>query len=35
MSDYILRATAADDQIRAFVANTKELVEEAREKPLI
>ena len=32
MSDYILRATAADDQIRAFVANTKELVEEAREK---
>ncbi|SKA62556.1 molecular chaperone Hsp33 [Eubacterium uniforme] len=32
MSDYILRATAADDQIRAFVANTKELVEEARER---
>ena len=30
MSDYIVRATAADNQIRAFAATTKELVEEAR-----
>ncbi len=30
MSDYILRATAADNQIRAFVATTRELVEYAR-----
>lgn len=30
MSDYIIRATAANAQIRAFAATTKELVEEAR-----
>lgn len=30
MSDYIIRATAADGQIRAFAATTKELVEFAR-----
>ncbi|MFW5675033.1 MAG: Hsp33 family molecular chaperone HslO [Acetivibrio ethanolgignens] len=30
MSDYIVRATAADNQIRAFAATTKELVEHAR-----
>jgi len=30
MSDYIIRATAADNQIRAFAATTKELVEKAR-----
>ena len=30
MSDYIIRATAADNQIRAFGATTKELVETAR-----
>ena len=30
MSDYIIRATAADNQIRAFAATTKELVEYAR-----
>ena len=30
MSDYIVRATAADNQIRAFAATTKELVEYAR-----
>lgn len=30
MSDYIVRATAAKNQIRAFVATTKDLVEEAR-----
>ncbi|KSV60029.1 Hsp33 family molecular chaperone HslO [Acetivibrio ethanolgignens] len=30
MSDYIVRATAADNQIRAFAATTKELVERAR-----
>lgn len=30
MSDYIVRATAADSQIRAFAINSKELVEEAR-----
>ena len=27
MGDYIVRATAADNQIRAFAATTKELVE--------
>lgn len=31
MSDYIVRATAANDQIRAFAATTRELVEHARE----
>ena len=30
MKDYIVRATAANAQIRAFAANTKEMVEEAR-----
>ena len=30
MSDYIVRATAADGQIRAFAATTKELTEHAR-----
>lgn len=30
MADYIVRATAANAQIRAFAANTKEIVEEAR-----
>lgn len=30
MSDYMVRATAADGQIRAFAATTKELVEEAK-----
>ena len=30
MSDYVVRATAADNQIRAFAATTKELVEYAR-----
>ncbi len=32
MSDYIVRATAANNQIRAFAATTRELVEEARER---
>ncbi|MBE5879385.1 MAG: Hsp33 family molecular chaperone HslO [Lachnospiraceae bacterium] len=32
MSDFIVRATAADAQIRVFVAYTKELVEEARSR---
>lgn len=31
MSDYIVRATAADGQIRAFAATTKELVEKSRQ----
>lgn len=31
MSDYIIRATAAERQIRAFAATTKEMVEYARE----
>ncbi len=31
MSDYIIRATAAQGQIRAFAATTKEMVEEARK----
>ena len=30
MSDYIIRATAAEGQVRAFAATTKELVEYAR-----
>lgn len=30
MADYIVRATAANAQIRAFAANTKEMVEKAR-----
>jgi len=30
MSDYIIRATAANNQIRAFAATTRDLVEEAR-----
>ncbi len=30
MSDYIIRATAADDQMRIFAATTKEITEEAR-----
>lgn len=30
MSDYIVRATAANNQIRAFAATTRDLVEEAR-----
>ena len=32
MGDYIVRATAADAQIRAFAAVTKELTETARER---
>lgn len=31
MNDYIVRATAADNQIRAFAATTKQVVETARE----
>lgn len=32
MSDYIVRATAGNNQIRAFAATTKDLVEEARKR---
>ncbi len=32
MSDYIVRATAADGQVRAFAATTRDLVEEARRR---
>ena len=32
MKDYIVRATAANAQIRAFAASTTELVEEARTR---
>lgn len=32
MKDYIVRATAADSQIRAFAATTREMVEEARAR---
>ena len=32
MADYIVRATAADGQIRAFAAYTKDVVEEARRR---
>ena len=31
MNDYIIRATAANDQIRAFAAVTTQMVENARE----
>ena len=31
MTDYIIRATAADSQVRAFAAVTKETVETARK----
>ena len=31
MTDYIIRATAADGQVRAFAAVTREMVETARE----
>lgn len=31
MTDYIVRATAADNQIRAFAATTRDVVETARE----
>ena len=31
MKDYIVRATAANNQIRAFAATTKEIVETARQ----
>ena len=32
MEDYIVRATAANAQIRAFAASTTELVEQARQR---
>ncbi len=32
MNDYIVRATAANDQVRAFAATTRDLVEEARRR---
>ena len=32
MGDYIVRATAAGGQVRAFAATTKGLVEEAKER---
>lgn len=32
MNDYIIRATAADNQIRAFAATTRNMVEEARSR---
>ena len=32
MSDYLVRATAADDRIRAFAATTRDLTEEARAR---
>ena len=31
MSDYLVRATAADNSIRAFAATTRDLVEHARQ----
>ncbi|MFR9070816.1 MAG: Hsp33 family molecular chaperone HslO, partial [Paraclostridium sp.] len=31
MKDYVIRATAGDGQVRAFVATTKNMVETARE----
>ena len=35
MKDYIIRATAAGGEVRAFAATTRELVEEARIKGLL
>lgn len=32
MKDYLVRATAADAQIRAFAATTRQMVETARQK---
>ena len=32
MSDYIVRATAANNQIRAFAITSKDLVEEVRKR---
>ena len=32
MKDYIVRATAADSQVRAFAITSGELVEEARKR---
>ena len=32
MKDYIVRATAADSQVRAFAITSRELVEEARKR---
>ena len=32
MNDYLVRATAADDRIRAFAATTRDLTEEARAR---
>ena len=32
MSDYIVRATAANSQIRAFAVTSRDLVEEARSR---
>ena len=32
MKDYIVRGTAADDQVRFFAAYTKDVVEEARQR---
>ena len=32
MSDYIVRAMAANNQIRAFAANTRDMVETARQR---
>ncbi|WP_196334105.1 Hsp33 family molecular chaperone HslO, partial [Paraclostridium sordellii] len=31
MKDYVIRATAGDGQVRAFVATTRNMVEQARE----
>ena len=33
MSDYIVRATAADSQIRAFAITSKEMVEGGKKSP--
>ena len=34
MADYVIRATAAQGQIRAFAATTRDLVEQARISPV-
>ncbi len=31
MADYVIRATAAEGQIRAFAATTRDLMEDARQ----
>ena len=33
MKDYVIKATSGNGEIRAYVGNTREMVEQARIKP--